>query len=67
VSTNPWRYITTIQVTATLGDRADDFDIDAIVTALIERYGYIDVGEIPSREYWDIVLTHDKRRPISQP
>jgi prevent-host-death family protein len=49
-------------VTTTLGDRADDYDIDAIVEAIGDKYGrdIPNIDAVPSDEYWEIVEQHDK-------
>ena len=48
------------QITPTLGDVPQDFDLDAIVEEIGEAYGFdIDVNAIPSEEYWAIVGKHD--------
>lgn len=36
-----------------------DFDVNAIVETLQERYGLVHIDEIPSDIYWDIVQQHD--------
>ena len=54
------RQVLTIQVRATLGDHADEFDIPAIVEKIIEVHGFVDVDQINSRQYWEeIVMPHD--------
>lgn len=48
------------QISTTLGDSANEFDIDAIADDIFAHYGRsistIDV--IPSDHYWQIVLRH---------
>jgi antitoxin (DNA-binding transcriptional repressor) of toxin-antitoxin stability system len=53
----------TDQVTATLGDSADDFDVDAIVEEIGDTYGRDNVrgvDDVPSNEYWVIVRKHER-------
>jgi hypothetical protein len=49
------------QVSTTLGDHADDYDIDAIVDDLIANHdGDLNsVDDFGSESYWAIVETHD--------
>lgn len=49
------------QVTTTLGDRASDFDVNAIVDDLIAAHdGEItSVDDFSSESYWAVVETHD--------
>lgn len=55
------------QVAHTLDDDTADYDLDAIVTALIQRYDLLDVpaevvlDRVPPEEYWEIVAAHDLR------
>lgn len=50
------------QIRTTLGDRAADFDVDAIVEEIGDTYGRntVSVDAIPSEEYWAIVEKHDQ-------
>lgn len=50
------------QIATTLADHASDHDIDAIIEEIGETYGYEirNVDEIPSEEYWPIVMKHEK-------
>lgn len=50
------------QVTTTLGDHPQDFDVDAIVDDLIAAHdGEVNsVDDFDSESYWAIVETHDK-------
>lgn len=49
------------QVSTTLGDHADDFDIDAIVDDLIAAHDgdLTSIDDFDSQSYWAIVETHD--------
>lgn len=49
------------QVSTTLGDHADDFNIDGIVDNLIAAHdGQIDsIDDFDSQSYWAIVESHD--------
>lgn len=52
----------TDQVTATLGDSAGDFDVEAIVEEIGDRFGrdtVRTVDDVPSEAYWDIVRKHE--------
>lgn len=49
------------QVSLTLGDHIDDFDIDAIVEEIREKYGPVgSIDDIPSEEYNALIERHDK-------
>jgi hypothetical protein len=56
---NPQRL--TEQITTTLGDHADDFDVEAIVDEIGEAYGYdlASIDGIPADEYAEILQRHD--------
>lgn len=47
------------QVIEALAGDEDDYDLDEIVADLIQRFGRVHVGTMPSREFWDIVADHD--------
>lgn len=48
------------QVSQTLGDHIEDFDIPAIVTALQKHYGELtSIDQIDSDHYWEIVRQYD--------
>jgi hypothetical protein len=48
------------QVSTTLGDHADDYDISAIVDDLVQEHGPIKtIDAVDSGRYWDIVRKHD--------
>lgn len=49
------------QVSITLGDHADDYNIDGIVDDLIASHdGALDsIDDFDSQSYWAIVETHD--------
>lgn len=50
------------QVSLTLGDHANDFDIDAIVEELTGIYGHLlGIDDVPAQEYWAIVRKHDTK------
>lgn len=51
------------EVTTTLGDSADDFDVAAIVEEIGDTYGRDNirtVDDVPSDEYWTIVRKHER-------
>ena len=50
------------QVTATLGDHPEDFDIDAIVDDLVRAHDgdLRSIDDFESESYWAIVETHDR-------
>lgn len=54
------RMVVECQITTTLGDRAGDFDIAALVEAFVERFGFVDVDEVESSVYWAFVREHEK-------
>lgn len=37
----------------------DDFDVPAIVDAVIARFGLIPLRDVPDAEFWAIVSQHD--------
>ena len=48
------------QVSLTLGDHVEDFDIDAIVGELNREHGPLDsIDAVESSVYWTIVRRHD--------
>lgn len=49
------------QVSTTLGDHADDYDIDGIVDDLIANHDgdLAGIDDFDSQSYWAIVETHD--------
>lgn len=47
--------VLTIQVTSTLGPAADDYDINAIVDAIVATRGFVDIDEIEKADYWELV------------
>lgn len=47
------------QISTTLDDYADDYNIDAIVDEIEKRHGLVDIDSIDSTEYWEIVERHD--------
>ena len=46
------------QVTQTLADHVNDFDVDRIVRAIVDGYGLMDIDNIPDEEYWMLVEAH---------
>jgi antitoxin (DNA-binding transcriptional repressor) of toxin-antitoxin stability system len=55
--------IITDQVTTTLGDHPEDFDVAAIVEEIGDTYGrdkIRTVDDVPSDEYWEIVRKHER-------
>lgn len=49
------------QVSTTLGDHSNDYDIDAIVDDLVNASGPIgSIDAVPSEDYWDTVRKHDR-------
>ncbi|MFJ9420731.1 hypothetical protein [Streptomyces sp. NPDC101249] len=49
------------QVSLTLGDHADDYDIDGIIDALADAHDgeLTSIDDVDSAAYWEIVKTHD--------
>jgi antitoxin (DNA-binding transcriptional repressor) of toxin-antitoxin stability system len=48
------------QITPTLGDRADDFDIAGIAELIGELFGFdVNIDDIPGEKYWEIVQKYD--------
>jgi hypothetical protein len=48
------------QVSLTLGDHADDYDIDAIVNDLAEAGVESSVDDVDSDTYWGVVRKYDR-------
>jgi len=47
------------QVTASLGDWAEEFDTERITTALIDTYGLVGVDTITPAQFWAACESHD--------
>ena len=48
------------QITATLGDHPENFDVDAITEEVGQTYGFdTNIDAIPSDKFWAIVQKHD--------
>lgn len=54
------RMVLKCRITTTLEDRAGDYDVTALVTAFVERFGFVDVGEVDTEVYWALVKEHEK-------
>ncbi|GAA1011541.1 hypothetical protein ACFQWA_27905 [Streptomyces thermogriseus] len=56
------------QVSLTLGDHADDYDIDGIVKDLLNVHDgeLTSIDDVDSELYWDIVKKHDATAPTSE-
>jgi hypothetical protein len=51
------------QVSTTLGDHPEDFEIGAIVQEIVQEFGPIgSIDAVPSERYWAIVERHDVTR-----
>jgi hypothetical protein len=48
------------QIKASLEGNVQDFDVDAIRTEIVVRYGVVDIDRIPDNEYWGIVQRNIK-------
>jgi len=48
-----------VQVQASLAEWVIEYDVDGIVTAIIEKYGLVHIDTIPSEEYWPMVARFD--------
>ncbi|MET8746367.1 hypothetical protein [Streptomyces sp. NPDC004728] len=57
------------QVSTTLGDHADDYDIDGIVDDLVAAHGgqISSIDDFDSESYWAIVETHDTTADEPEP
>jgi hypothetical protein len=51
------------QVSTTLGDHVEDYDIDAIVDDLVKNYdgSLASIDDFESESYWAIVESHDTK------
>lgn len=49
----------TDQVTQSLADNADDFNVHAIVRDIIDTHGLVSIDDIPADDYWATVQKHD--------
>lgn len=48
------------QVSLTLGDHPEDFDIDGIVTELLQKFGPMEsVDDVQGELYWNVVAAYD--------
>ena len=47
------------EVRLSLGDYADDFDLDGIMASLVQQYGVVHPDKIPSGFYWATVQRFD--------
>lgn len=45
-------------VTASLGPLYDQVDVPAVVTEYVERWGFVDLDEVSSEEYWRLVRSY---------
>lgn len=52
------RAVIEAQVEASLGPHVNHFDIPAIVEQIVSKYGFGDIDEIDSADYWNIVIDH---------
>lgn len=48
------------EVTEALSEFTDEYDIKGITEEIRDTTSYTDVDDIPSDEFWDIVLNHTK-------
>ena len=48
----------TDQVTLSLTDQVEDFDIAAIVADIIAEHGLVAIDDIDDADYWGIVARH---------
>lgn len=46
------------QVEQSLADHVGDFDVEAIVRAIIDGYGLVDISTIDDDQYWTLVEAH---------
>lgn len=53
------RQVLAYQVSLTLGDHAEDYDINGIVEWIIAWYGCVDIDEIPADEYTKLIEKFD--------
>jgi hypothetical protein len=37
-----------------------DIDVSGVAAAIIERYGLVDIDDVPSDEFWGLVEQHDQ-------
>lgn len=48
-----------LQVTESLCDYVNEFNVDGIVRDIIDTYGLVDIATIDESEYWALVEKHD--------
>lgn len=48
-----------LQVTASLCDYVNEFNVDGIVRDIIDQFGLVDISTIDEAEYWGLVEKHD--------
>lgn len=47
-----------VQITKSLRDYTMYFDIPALIEAYIEKFGFVDLGEVKSDRYWKLVMKY---------
>lgn len=47
-------------ITASLGVHVDDVDIPALVNAFVDKWGFVDLDEVPQEKYWELVVQYAK-------
>lgn len=48
-----------LQVTESLCDYVNEFNVDGIVRDIIDQFGLVDISTIDEAEYWGLVEKHD--------
>ena len=52
------RMVLEVTITARLGDDADKYDIASLVKAYVERFGFVDIGEVDPAAFEELTKAH---------
>lgn len=58
------RIVLEAQITASLGQAAERFDIVGLVNGFVEEFGFIDLDESDRARYLALLARHDRTRSI---
>jgi len=54
------RMVLAAQIVDTLGGYEDHFELEKLVNAFVEKWGFVDIDEVPTDDYWKLVTSYDK-------